>query len=69
MVHLFFTARLLNLRMPMNTTIRWFYVVGKEVGDARNEIVARALEADGSDDALQGGVLPRRRRAVPSRTS
>jgi hypothetical protein len=49
MVHLFFTARLLNLRIPMNTTIRWFYVIGKEVGDARNEIVARALEADGSD--------------------
>jgi hypothetical protein len=42
MVHLYFTARLLNLRIPMNTTIRWFYVVGKEVGDARNEIVARA---------------------------
>jgi glycosyltransferase involved in cell wall biosynthesis len=49
MVHLFFTARLLNLRIPMNTVIRWCYVIGREVGDARNEIVAKALAADGSE--------------------
>jgi hypothetical protein len=47
MVHLYFAARLMNLRIPMNTVIRWFYVVGKEVGDARNEIVGRALASDG----------------------
>jgi hypothetical protein len=43
MVHLFFMARMLNLRLPMNVTVTWIYVVGKEVGDARNEIVAKAL--------------------------
>lgn len=43
MVHLFFMARVLNLRLPMNVTVTWIYVVGKEVGDARNEIVAKAL--------------------------
>ena len=47
MVHLYFTARLYNLRMPMNRVVRHFYVVGKEVGEARNEIAARALEIDG----------------------
>lgn len=46
MVHLFFTARLMNLRMPMNTVTRWIYCIGKEVGDARNEIVAKALAVD-----------------------
>jgi hypothetical protein len=49
MVHLFFTARLINLRMPMNRIVRHFYIVGKEVGDARNEIVSKAL-AIGQDD-------------------
>lgn len=49
MVHLFFAARLLNLRMPMNRVVRWFYVVGKEVGAARNEIVDEALAFDGTD--------------------
>lgn len=49
MVHLFFAARLYNLRMPMNRIVRHFYVVGKEVGHARNEIVAKAL-ALGDDD-------------------
>jgi hypothetical protein len=69
MVHLFFMARMLNLRLPMNTTIRWFYVVGKEVGDARNEIVAQALAREQARpaDALQGAVLHRRRRAAASR--
>jgi glycosyltransferase involved in cell wall biosynthesis len=49
MVHLFFAARLLNLRMPMNRVIRWFYVVGKEVGHARNEIVEAALSFDDTE--------------------
>lgn len=53
MVHLFFLARVLNLRMPMNTIIRWFYVVGKEVGDARNEIVAKALAAEEGDTPMR----------------
>jgi hypothetical protein len=53
MVHLFFVARLLNLRVPMNTVIRWFYVVGKEVGDARNEIVAKALAAEQADSPMR----------------
>jgi hypothetical protein len=50
MVHLYWVTRLMNLRMPMNTVIRWFYVVGKEVGEARNEIVAKALASDDTSD-------------------
>jgi hypothetical protein len=53
MVHLFFAARLYNLRMPMNRVVRHFYVVGKEVGLARNEIVARALEVETHDPSLR----------------
>jgi hypothetical protein len=53
MVHLFFTARLINLRMPMNRIIRHVYVVGKEVGDARNEIVAKALAIEQDDPSLR----------------
>jgi hypothetical protein len=53
MVHLFFTARLLNLRMPMNRIIRHFYVVGKEVGHARNEIVAKALALQETDPSVR----------------
>lgn len=53
MVHLFFVARLLNLRLPMNTIMRWFYVVGKEVGDARNEIVAKALACEEADPPMR----------------
>lgn len=53
MVHLFFTARLYNLRMPMNRVVRHFYVVGKEVGLARNEIVARALDVEAHDPSLR----------------
>lgn len=53
MVHLFWVARLMNLRMPMNTVIRWFYVVGKEVGEARNEIVAKALASEASDPPMR----------------
>lgn len=49
MVHLFFMARMLNLRLPMNVTITWIYVVGKEVGEARNEIVAKALAREVAD--------------------
>ncbi len=53
MVHLFFTARLYNLRMPMNRIVRHFYVVGKEVGHARNEIVAKALALEESDPSVR----------------
>lgn len=53
MVHLFFMARMLNLRLPMNTTVTWIYVVGKEVGDARNEIVAQALAREEADPSLR----------------
>ncbi len=49
MTHLFFTARLLNLRLPMNRAVRWFFVIGKEVGQARNEICARALQVEEDD--------------------
>lgn len=49
MVHLFFCARLYNMRHPMNRIVRQMYVVGKEVGHARNEIAAKAL-AIGDDD-------------------
>lgn len=53
MMHAYFVARLLNLRFPMNTVVRWFYVVGKEVGDARNEIVAKALAAEDADPPMR----------------
>jgi hypothetical protein len=53
MVHLFFAARLLNLRTPMNSIVRHCYVVGKEVGDARNEIVAKALDIEVQDPSLR----------------
>lgn len=53
MVHLFFAARLFNLRMPMNSIVRQFYVVGKEIGDARNEIVAHALAIEEADPSLR----------------
>jgi glycosyltransferase involved in cell wall biosynthesis len=53
MVHLFFTARLINLKMPMNRIVRHYYIVGKEVGDARNEIVAKALEIEENDPSLR----------------
>lgn len=49
MVHAFFMARVMNLRLPANIVVRWIYCVGKEVGDARNEIVGRALESDAGD--------------------
>lgn len=50
MVHLFFLARMLNLRIPPNVALRWIYCVGKEVGDARNEIVAKALSSEQATD-------------------
>lgn len=53
MVHLFFAARLYNLRMPMNRIVRHFYIVGKEVGLARNEIVARALAVEDADPSMR----------------
>lgn len=53
MVHLFFAARLYNLRMPMNRIVRHFYIVGKEVGHARNEIVAKALAMEQDDPSVR----------------
>lgn len=53
MVHLFFVARYFNLRMPMNTIQKHVYVVGKEVGDARNEIVAKALSLEEADPSIR----------------
>jgi hypothetical protein len=53
MAHLYFMARIINLRMPMNRIVRWFFVVGKEVGLARNEIVARALAVEQQDPTLR----------------
>lgn len=53
MVHLFFTSRLLNMRMPMNRIVRWFFIVGKEVGEARNEIVQRALDVETASEGTE----------------
>lgn len=53
MVHLFWLARYYNLRMPMNTIQKHIYVVGKEVGDARNEIVAKALSLEEADPTIR----------------
>jgi len=44
MVHVRFMGALYNLRHPLNRIIRQVYCIGKEVGDARNEIAAKALE-------------------------
>lgn len=48
-VHIFWVGRHYNLKYPMNKVARHFFVIGREVGHARNEIVAKALaaEADG----------------------
>jgi hypothetical protein len=53
MVHLFFMARYYNMRMPMNTIQKHIYVVGKEVGDARNEIVGKALALETQDPTIR----------------
>lgn len=53
MVHMFFLKAYYNLRMPMNTIAKHVYVVGKEVGDARNEIVARALALEEQDPSIR----------------
>jgi hypothetical protein len=53
MAHLYFAARLINLRMPMHRIIRWFFVIGKEVGSARNEIAARALAVGENDPSVR----------------
>ncbi len=53
MVHMFFLARMLNLRMPMNRIVRHLYVIGKEVGHARNEIVAKALAMEEQDPSVR----------------
>lgn len=34
---------MLALRSPLNRVLNWYHVVGREVGDARNEIVQHAL--------------------------
>jgi hypothetical protein len=41
------------LRIPMNRTMRHYIVEGNEVGLARNEIVARALEAEDQDPTMR----------------
>lgn len=53
MVHLFFMARYYNMRMPMNTIQKHVYVVGKEVGEARNEIIAKALALEVADPTIR----------------
>jgi hypothetical protein len=40
-------SHMMQLQTPMNRSLRHMYVQGKEVGDARNEIVQRALEYQG----------------------
>jgi hypothetical protein len=46
LVHIFWVGRHYNLRFPMNKIVRQFFVLGREVGYARNEIVERALKAE-----------------------
>lgn len=53
MVHMFFVKGYFDLRMPMNTIAKHVYVVGKEVGDARNEIVAKALALEQDDPSVR----------------
>lgn len=53
MVHLFWHARMYNMRHPMNRIVRQFYIVGKEVGHARNEIVAKALAVEQDDPSVK----------------
>lgn len=45
-VHLFWVGRHYNMRFPMNKVVRQFYVLGREVGHARNEIVDKAIKAE-----------------------
>lgn len=42
-----------QLRHPMNTVVRHYIVEGNEVGLARNEIVARALEVEDHDPSIR----------------
>lgn len=53
MVHLMFVGRYYHLRMPMNTIQKHFYCVGKEVGAARNELVAAALKLEEHDPSIR----------------
>lgn len=53
LVHLFWVQGLMGLRMPMNRIVRHFHIFGKEVGDARNEIVARALAVEEREPGLR----------------
>lgn len=53
MVSLWFAGRIFMLRAPMNRIVRHVYCVGLEVGMARNEIVARALQIEQDDPSLR----------------
>lgn len=53
MVSIWFMSRVFGMRMPMNRIVRHVYVVGKEVGEARNEIVARALALEQDDPSIR----------------
>lgn len=53
MVSVWFMGRILGLRMPMNRIVRHMYCVGKEVGEARNEIVAKALAIEEDDPSVR----------------
>lgn len=45
MVHVRFMGSLYNLRHPLNRIIRQTYSIGREVGEARNELAAMAVAA------------------------
>lgn len=48
MVSIQWHVGMLGLRSPMNRMLHWYHVVGREVGDARNEIVQHALAHHGA---------------------
>jgi hypothetical protein len=43
MVSIQWHVSVFGMRAPMNRALAWYHVVGREVGDARNEIVQHAL--------------------------
>lgn len=47
----------MGLRSPMNRMLHWYHVVGREVGDARNEIVQHALAYVGATGERASHVL------------
>lgn len=53
MVHVFFMQRYHDLRLPMNTIQKHIICIGKEVGCARNEIVAQALAIEDQDPTVR----------------